>query len=85
MAVAIALGRIERPERLMKIRVLFLSLLASGMALFLLLHFGLIWIYGQVRIFEPNIWILAFELTMTFVILGFCTYCCIEQIKILNK
>ena len=69
----------------MKIRVFFLSLLASGMAIFLLLHFGLIWLYGKVRIFESNMWVLSLEIVMMFIILGYSTYCGIEQIKNLNK
>jgi hypothetical protein len=65
----------------MKMRLFFMSLLAAGMAVFLLLHFGLIWVYGQVRIFESNLWMLAFEIVMMLAILGFSAYCCIEQIR----
>jgi hypothetical protein len=69
----------------MRVRFFYLSLLASGMALFLLIHFIAIWIYGQVRIFEANTWMLVFEIFMTLAILGFSTFCGIEQIKALKN
>ena len=59
----------------------FLSLLSSGMAIFLLMHFILIWIYGKVQIYESNMIILTLEIFMTLFILGFSAFCIISGMK----
>jgi hypothetical protein len=45
------------------------------MAVFLLMHFILIWIYGKVQIYESNMIILTLEIGMTVFILGFSGFC----------
>jgi hypothetical protein len=59
----------------------FLSFLASGMALFLLLHFALIWQYGRVQIYENSIPVLFLETVLMVMVLGFSTYCTISSLK----
>ncbi len=59
----------------MQIRSFFLALLTFAMASFLLLHFGLIWLYGSVEIYESNTLILTVETIMMVAIIGFSLYC----------
>ena len=59
----------------MQIRSFFLSLLTFAMSSFLLLHFGLIWLYGSVQIYESNTLVLTLETVMMVVIIGFSLYC----------
>lgn len=65
----------------MNFKMCFLSLLSLGMALFLLMHFVLIWIYGRVQIYENNLVILSLEILMTLFILGFSAFCIISGFK----
>ena len=71
----------HRVVNIMNFKICFLSLLSLGMALFLLLHFILIWIYGKVQIYENNMIILSMEILMTLFILGFSTFCIISGFK----
>ena len=59
----------------MQIRSFFLALLTLAMGSFLLLHFGLIWMYGSVEIYESNTLILTLETIMMIGIIGFSLYC----------
>ena len=68
-------------EDIMNFKMCFLSLLSSGMAIFLLMHFILIWIYGKVQIYESNMVILTLEIFMTVFILGFSAFCIISGLK----
>jgi len=70
-----------RIEDIMNFKMCFLSLLSSGMAIFLLMHFILIWIYGKVQIYESNMIILTLEIFMTVFILGFSAFCIISGFK----
>ncbi|MFA5308802.1 MAG: hypothetical protein WC370_04860 [Dehalococcoidales bacterium] len=65
----------------MSIRVYFLALSALGMSAFLLLHFGLILIYGQFLIFESNLPVLILEIGLTAAIMIFGFYCVISELK----
>jgi len=65
----------------MSIRNFFLSLLAAGMAVFLLLNFVFIWMYGKVSIFETNVWVLGGETAMMAVVCFFSVYCGIKELK----
>jgi hypothetical protein len=65
----------------MNFKMCFLSLLSSGMAIFLLMHFILIWIYGRVEIYESNMIILTLEIFMTLFILGFSAFCIVSGFK----
>jgi hypothetical protein len=51
------------------------------MAIFLLMHFVLIWIYGRVQIYENNMIILTLEILMTVFILGFSAFCIVSGFK----
>jgi hypothetical protein len=65
----------------MNFKICFLSLLSTGMAIFLLMHFILIWIYGRVEIYESNMLILTLEIFMTLFILGFSAFCIVSGFK----
>lgn len=69
----------------MNFRMCFLSLVSSGMAIFLLMHFVLIWLYGKVQIYEPNMLILSLEITMTVFILGFSAFCIVSGFKNIKR
>jgi hypothetical protein len=71
----------EIRENTMNLKLCLLSLLSTGMALFLLLHFILIWIYGRVQIYESNMVILSLEIIMTVFILGFSAFCITSGLK----
>lgn len=62
-------------------RLFMLALLSLSMATFLLFHFTCIWLYGRLYISEPREWLLTLETVLVFSILGFSTYCVIEQMK----
>jgi len=68
----------------MKIRDLIrnyvLSLVSLSMALFLLIHFALIWIYGKYYIYESNRLVLLSETTLIIVVLCFSLFCLLEQL-----
>jgi hypothetical protein len=65
----------------MKIKVYILALLAVAMATFLLVHFGMIWTYGQFFVKEPNTPVLCLETVMMVSIFGFSFYCLIDQLR----
>lgn len=65
----------------MTVRSFFLSLLTFAMASFLLLHFGLIWMYGSVEIYESNTLVLTLETIMMVAIIGFSVFCSYENIR----
>lgn len=65
----------------MKLKHYMLALLAFGMALFLLSHFALIWVYGQFYVYESNYLILSAETVMMVGILVFSAHCAIEALK----
>jgi hypothetical protein len=65
----------------MKIRVYILSLLAFGMALVLLMHFGCIWFYGEFLITEPNTMILTIETMLMAGIMFFSMFCLFDQLR----
>ena len=65
----------------MRIRQLLIILSAIGMAVFLLLNFTLIWLHGQVRIYEPNVLILVCETALLVVILGFGFFSLYENLR----
>ena len=65
----------------MNFKMCFISLLSLGMAIFLLLHFILISIYGKVQIYESNMVILILEIFMTVFILGFSVFCIISGFR----
>ncbi|MGQ9675489.1 MAG: hypothetical protein ACUVX1_07480 [Chloroflexota bacterium] len=69
----------------MQLRIYLLSLLTSGMALFLLIHFALIWVYGQVVVYESTTWVLAFETVMMVAVLGFSAFCLVDQLRFMGK
>ena len=69
----------------MKLRMYILSLLASGMALCLLLHFGCIWIFGEFFICEPNQMMLIIETVMMLAILGFSVGCIFDLLRSFNS
>ena len=69
----------------MNLRMCLLSLLSSGMAIFLLLHFVLIWLYGRVQIYESNVIILFLEIVMTVSILGFSAYCIVSGFRSIKR
>jgi hypothetical protein len=64
----------------MKIKIYLLSLLTFAMASFLLVHFGLIWVFGRFYIYESNPLVLFLETTLIVAILGFSLYCLMEQL-----
>ncbi len=70
-----------RVDNIMNFKMCFLSLLSSGMAIFLLMHFILIWIYGRVEIYESNMIILTLEIFMTLFILVFSAFCIVSGFK----
>ncbi len=65
----------------MRIRQLLIILSAIGMAVFLLLNFTLIWLHGQVSIYEPNVLILVCETALLVVILGFGFFSLYENLR----
>jgi hypothetical protein len=65
----------------MRFRMYVLSLLAFGMALCLLYHFGCIWIFKEFYICEPNTLLLTIETVLMAGIVLFSFYCIIDQIK----
>ncbi len=69
----------------MKTRVYILALLALAMALFLLVHFGLIWVYGRFYIYESSPLILILETTMIGAIMAFSFYCLVEQLHFTKR
>jgi hypothetical protein len=64
----------------MRIRIYVLSLLAFAMGSYLLLHFGLIWVYGKFYIYESSLLVLVLETALMVGILAFSFYCLVEQI-----
>jgi hypothetical protein len=73
----------------MNIKIYILALLALAMSSFLLIHFGLIMVFGKFYIYESNTLVLVLEITMTVSILSFGLYCLIDEIRkgrrIINK
>jgi len=65
----------------MRLRIYILSLLAFGMALCLLFHFGCIWVFEEFYICEPNTLILTIETVLMIAITLFSFYCIIDQIR----
>jgi hypothetical protein len=65
----------------MKTKTFMLALLAFAMASFLLVHFGMIWAFGQFYIYESNSLVLILETVLIVVILGFAFYCLLEQVR----
>ena len=63
------------------LRTSVLALLAFGMALVLLIHFGLIWIYGRFYIAESNTFILLAETAFIVSILTFSGYCFTRELS----
>ena len=55
------------------------------MAIFLLLHFVLIWLYGRVQIYESSVVVLFLEIIMTISILGFSAYCIVSGFKSIKR
>jgi hypothetical protein len=76
---------ITTQEDIMNFKLCLLSLLSLGMAIFLLMHFILIWIYGRVQIYESNIIILSLEIIMTVFILGFSAFCIFSGFKSMKQ
>ena len=68
-------------EATLRIKTSILALLACAMASFLLVHFMLIWAYGRFYIYETNRLLLISEITLAAVIIGFSSYCFIEQLR----
>jgi len=58
-----------------------LALLAFGMALVLLVHFGCIWIYGRFYIAESNTFVLLAETSFIVSILTFSGYCFMRELS----
>ncbi len=58
-----------------------LSVVAFAMASFLLIHFGLIAVYGKYYIYETNRWILISEITLIVAIMTFSFYCIVDQLR----
>jgi len=65
----------------MKIRLYTLALLVLAMGSFLLLHFGLILVYGRFYIYESNPVVLLGEITFMVVVVVFGGYCLIDQLR----
>jgi len=65
----------------MKLRTYILSLLAFGMASWILFHFACIWVWGQFIIYEPNHWILTLETIVMFVIMAFSISCIVNHLR----
>ena len=65
----------------MNIKIYALALLALAMSSFLLVHFGLIMIYGKFYIYESNPLVLMLETAMTVAILSFGLYCLIDEVR----
>ena len=62
-----------------------LSVLAFAMASFLLIHFGLIAVYGKYYIYETNRWILLAEITLIIAIMVFSFYCIVDHLRKLKS
>jgi hypothetical protein len=75
----------DRIADIMNFKMCFLSLVSSGMAIFLLMHFILIWIYGRVQIYESNTIILTLEICMTLFILGFSAFCIVSGFRSIKQ
>jgi hypothetical protein len=65
----------------MKMRIYLLSLLALAMASFLLVHFGMIWVYGRFYVYVSNPVVLILETAGIAAILGFSFYCLLGQLR----
>lgn len=65
----------------MKNKTYILAVLAFAMASFLLIHFGLIAVYGKFYIYESNPFILLSEITLIVVIMVFSFYCIVDQLR----
>ena len=65
----------------MTLRICLLALIAFAMASFLLLNFGFIWAYGTFYIYESSKLVLILETAMMVSILGFSSFCMIEQLR----
>jgi hypothetical protein len=65
----------------MNARTSVLALLAFGMALVLLVHFGLIWIYGRFYIAESNTFVLFAETSFIIIILTYSGYCFMRELS----
>jgi hypothetical protein len=64
-----------------KLQIYTLALVSVAMAVFLLVHFALIWVYGKFYIYESNHLVLFLETTMMVSILCFSICCLGEQLK----
>ena len=65
----------------MSVRRYFLAVLALGMALVLLFHFGCIWVYGEFVICESNTAILIAETCGMLAIVIYSGYCVLDQLR----
>jgi hypothetical protein len=65
----------------MNLRNSMLALVAFGMAVVLLIHFGCIWMYGRFYISESNPFILFAETSMVVAILTFSFYCFVRELS----
>ena len=65
----------------MRVKNYILAVLAFAMASFLLIHFGLIAVYGRYYIYESNPLILVSEITLIVAIMAFSSYCIIDQLR----
>lgn len=72
-------------ENNMRTQNYILSVLAFAMASFLLIHFGLIAVYGTYYIYETNRWILLSEITLIVAIMAFSFYCIVDQLRKIKK
>jgi len=66
---------------MMSVRTSVLALLAFGLALVLLIHFGLIWIYSRFYIAESNTFVLFAETSFIVSILTYSGYCFMRELS----
>lgn len=64
----------------MRLQTYALAALSLGMAVFLLFHFGCIWIYGEFLVTEPSREILAAEMLGAFAVMGFSGYSLVDTL-----
>ena len=64
----------------MRVQTYLLAALSLGMAVFLLFHFGCVWMYGEFLITEPSREILAAEMIGAFVVVGLSGYSLVDTL-----